>query len=182
MVNSIETCQIREHFWHLINYSNSLLTKEKALFDRFPPGINGKNTLAARIMKQRCLESWIIARREKAHSDALNLKAVKFYQLQQNIKLKLLVQRMRKIAKREKQNALRIHQNLLRKYLLPRTLRGWRQYRKVVRVQTQMADRVSRECIAAIKEQNALDKTLYFEYYNEKLAYKVLWALQSYQR
>ena len=29
---------------------------------------------------------------------------------------------------------IRIHQNLLRKYLLPRTLRGWRQYRKVVRV------------------------------------------------
>lgn len=89
---------------------------------------------------------------------------------------------MRKIVRREKQNAFRIHSELRRKYLLPLAFKGWCAYRKVEKGYSYVTKRIVRDCLEAIREHNERDKTLYVEYYLEKLAYKVLYGLKTYSR
>ena len=68
-----------------------------------------KTTYLDKLDKQIILKRWIDAKSFNQISEKQNLKAFKFHQLNQKIKLKILIQRSRKILKKEKQTYKLIH-------------------------------------------------------------------------
>jgi hypothetical protein len=110
-----------------------------------------KTTYLDKLDKQIMLKRWIEAKQFKEVSEKQNLKAFKFHQLNQKIKLKILIQRSRKILKKEKQTYKLIHTNLYKKYRLPVVLEGLRTQVKINKSMRTIHKNMRRNVLKAIR-------------------------------
>ena len=66
------------------------------------PGFGRRNTMAGRLTKKDVLKHWKNACEFKTKSDELNLKASRFYALSMQVHMKMIIERMKKVLRKEK--------------------------------------------------------------------------------
>ena len=95
----------------LKDFNETLKDKEKKIKLLNPPG----QSLGERMTKIDALAVWMGASRFRQKSDVLNLRASRFRALNTQIKVKVILNRIKKVLKKEKLHLAGIHQNIQRK-------------------------------------------------------------------
>ena len=97
MQGVLDKINTKAHFKRMEDHSDRLAALYYNLQRKY------KTTFTDKLDKEIVLKRWKEAKKFKHVSESQNLKAFKFHQLNQKIKLKILIQRARKILKKEKQ-------------------------------------------------------------------------------
>ena len=74
-----------------------------------------------------------------------------------------------------------IHLNLYKKYRLPVMLDGLRWQVKIEKSMRTVLNNLRKNIFHAIVQRNKADQTFFFDFYHEKLVYKVLFSLRKYR-
>lgn len=178
--HTVDELKKQVFFSKMVSFADTLIRKENRVVQY---GFDNGGSLASKVDKKKILSKWYSSYLESKQVTCNELKANRLYALNWQIKQKMIIHKMRKILLNEGRNIEQIELNIKRKVYLRKYLKQFRlQVTKIDKIQKLIRRNRLRVIMDTIKEQNTLDQSQYFEYYYEKLAYKVLYALKMRNR